>query len=51
MATQAYEQGLEAYGTSCSMTSSEDGDDFSGLLHKWGVGLSSMAQHAQKQSQ
>lgn len=42
---QAYEQGMEAYATACSLTSSEQGDDLPGLLHNWGVGLSSMAEH------
>lgn len=42
---QAYEQGMEAYATACSLTSSEQGDDLPGLLHNWGVGLRSMAEH------
>ena len=42
---QAYQQGMEAYATSCSMSSSEQGDDLPGLLHNWGVGLRSMAEH------
>ena len=44
---QAYQQGMAAYGTACSLTSSEQGDDLPGLLHNWGVGLVSMAQHSQ----
>lgn len=42
---QAYEQGMEAYATACSLSSSEQGDDLPGLLHNWGVGLRSMAEH------
>lgn len=42
---QAYEQGMEAYATACSLTSTEQGDDLPGLLHNWGVGLRSMAEH------
>ena len=44
---QTYEQGMAAYGTACSLSSSEQGDDLPGLLHNWGVGLISMAQHSQ----
>ena len=44
-ARQAYQQGMEAYATACSLTSSEQGDDLPGLLHNWGVGLRSMAEH------
>lgn len=43
----AYAQSMEAYGTACSLTSSEQGDDLPGLLHNWGVGLASMAEHTQ----
>ena len=50
-ARQVYEQGMEAYSTACSLTSSEQGDDLPGLLHNWGVGLSFIAQHAQVQLQ
>ena len=42
---QAYEQGMEAYATACSLSSSEQGDDLPGLLHNWGVGLRVMAEH------
>lgn len=44
-ARQAYEQSMEAYATACSLSSSEQGDDLPGLLHNWGVGLRSMAEH------
>ena len=44
---QAYGQAMEAYDRACSMTSSEQGDDLPGLLHNWGVGLRSMADHQQ----
>ena len=46
---QAYNQAMEAYSVACSMTSSEQGDDLPGLLHNWGVGLRSMADHDQVQ--
>ena len=42
---QAYQKGMEAYATACSLSSSEQGDDLPGLLHNWGVGLRSMAEH------
>ena len=48
---QAYNQAMEAYSVACSMTSSEQGDDLPGLLHNWGVGLRSMADHDQVQNQ
>ena len=44
---QAYSQAMQAYDRACSMTSSEQGDDLPGLLHNWGVGLRSMADHQQ----
>lgn len=44
---QAYGQAMDAYDRACSMTSSEQGDDLPGLLHNWGVGLRSMADHQQ----
>lgn len=34
---------MQAFETACSMSSSEQGDDLPGLLHNWGVGLSTMA--------
>ena len=42
---QAYEEGMEAYAMACSLTSTEQGDDLPGLLHNWGVGLRSKAEH------
>ena len=44
---QAYSQAMEAYNTACSMSSSDQGDDLPGLLHNWGVGLCSLAEHQQ----
>ena len=41
----AFGQAMQAFETACSMSSSEQGDDLPGLLHNWGVGLSSMANH------
>lgn len=38
---------MQAFEAACSMTSSEQGDDLPGLLHNWGVGLSSMADQLQ----
>lgn len=41
----AFGQAMQAFEMACSMSSSEQGDDLPGLLHNWGVGLSSMADH------
>ena len=42
-----YRQALQAYERSCSLSDSQQGDDLPGLLHNWGVGLHSLASHAQ----
>ena len=44
---QAYSQAMVAYSKACSMSSSDQGDDLPGLLHNWGVGLRSLADHQQ----
>ena len=44
---QAYAHAMEAYNTACSMSTSDQGDDLPGLLHNWGVGLRSLAEHEQ----
>ncbi|KAK9813059.1 hypothetical protein WJX72_008231 [[Myrmecia] bisecta] len=46
-AQDAYGRAMEAYSKSCSMSSSDQGDDLPGLLHNWGVGFFSIASHTQ----
>ena len=43
----AYSQATEAYERSCTLSSSDQGDDLPSLLHNWGVGLHSMGTHSQ----
>lgn len=40
-----FQQALEAYCRSCTLSDSEQGDDLPGLLQNWGVGLYDMSKH------
>jgi len=46
-AESAFAAALAAYEHSCALSDSEAGDDLPSLLHNWGVGLHSIAKHAQ----
>ena len=44
-AKQIYSDAMTQYDKSCSLSSSDDGDDLPGLLNNWGVGLHSAGCH------